>query len=113
MSRIGKRVCRGWAKLPNPWSEKKARIGGLTIELNFKRDLNATGPDEDDERGNGLLTMKHDHKSHHRNENAPAAVEVDIKNAYGGSDYASLEACFCGHPGVTGAHHDRPREAWG
>lgn len=54
--------------------------------------------------------MKHDHDSRHRGDDAPAAVvEVDIKNAYGGSDYASLEACFCGLPGVTGAHLDRTR----
>ena len=76
-------MCRGWAKLPNPFPEKKVRTGGLPIELKFKRDLTATGPDEDDERGDGLLTMKHDHKSHHGNENAPV-VEVDVKNAYGG-----------------------------
>jgi hypothetical protein len=73
----------GWVKLLNPFSDKKVRIGGLTIELKFKCDSPATGPDEDDERGEGLLTIKHDHNSHH--ENAPAAVvEVDIKNAYSG-----------------------------
>lgn len=43
-------MSRGWAKLPNPFSEKKVRIGGLTIELKFKRDLTATKPDEDAER---------------------------------------------------------------
>ena len=53
--------------------------------MKFKRDLTATGPDEDDERGDGLLTMKHDHNSHHGNENAPAAaVEVDIKSVMKG-----------------------------
>ncbi len=40
----------GWAKLPNLFPEKKVRIGGLTIELKFKCDLTATGPDEDDEK---------------------------------------------------------------
>jgi hypothetical protein len=34
--------------------------------------------------------MKHDHGSHYRDD-VPAVVEVDIKNVYGGSDYASLE----------------------
>ena len=54
--------------------------------------------------------MKHDHDSHHRGDDAPAAVvEVDIKNAYGGSDYAGLEACFCDLRGVKGAHLDRTR----
>jgi P-type Cu2+ transporter len=53
--------------------------------------------------------MKHDH-SHLPGDNAPSAVaEVDIKNAYGGSDYASLEVCLCGLPGVTAAHLDRTR----
>ena len=38
--------------------------------------------------------MEHDHDSH-TGSNAPAAVvEVDIKNAFSGSDYACLEACF-------------------
>ena len=78
-------MCRGWAKLTDPFPEKKVRIVGLTIELKFKRDLTATEPDEGDERGDGLLTMKLDHNSHHGNENTPAAVvEVDIKNAYCG-----------------------------
>ena len=41
--------------------------------------------------------MKHDHDHNHRGDGAPAAVvEVDIKNVYGGSDYAGLEVCFCG-----------------
>ena len=51
--------------------------------------------------------MKHDQTLHHAGKNDPAVVEVDVKNAYGGSDYASLEACFCGLPGVTDAHLDR------
>lgn len=55
------------------------------------------------------MTIKHDHTSHHAGNNAPAVVEVDIKNAYSGSDYASLEVCFCELPGVTGAHLDRTR----
>jgi P-type Cu2+ transporter len=56
------------------------------------------------------LTMKHDHDSQHKGSNAPAAVvEVDIKNAYSGSDYASLETCFRKLSGVTGAHLDRTR----
>ena len=47
--------------------------------MKFKRDLTATGPD--DERGDGLLTMKHDHNSHHGKENAPAAAfEMDSKS---------------------------------
>jgi Cu2+-exporting ATPase len=36
-------------------------------------------------------------------------AEVDIKNAYSGSDYACLEACFRELRGVTGAHLDRTR----
>jgi hypothetical protein len=36
-------------------------------------------------------------------------AEVDIKNAYSGSDYACLEACFGELRGVTGAHLDRTR----
>lgn len=54
--------------------------------------------------------MKHDHDFHRPGDNAPSAVaEVDIKDAYGGSDYASLEVCLCGLPGVTTAHLDRTK----
>ena len=52
--------------------------------------------------------MKQDNGSHSR-DNAPAMVEVNIKNAYGGSDYASLEACFCGLRGVAAVRLDRTR----
>jgi P-type Cu2+ transporter len=48
--------------------------------------------------------MKHD-----RDSASAAVAEVDIKNAYSGSDYANLEACFCDLRGVTGAHLDRTR----
>lgn len=75
-------MCSGWAKLPDPFSEKNVRIGGFTIELKIKRDLTANGPDEDDERGDGLLTKKHDDNSHAGCADAPAqVVEMDIKNA--------------------------------
>jgi Cu2+-exporting ATPase len=54
--------------------------------------------------------MKRDPDNHHSMDNAQAPViEVDIKNAYSGSDYASLEACFRELPGVTTAHLDRTR----
>ncbi|MGH7844547.1 MAG: heavy metal translocating P-type ATPase [Candidatus Binatia bacterium] len=54
--------------------------------------------------------MKQDYDSHDTGSNAPAAVlEVDIKNAYSGGDYACLETCFRELPGVTGAHLDRTR----
>ena len=50
--------------------------------------------------------MKHDLNSHPTHSDAPAmAVEVDIKNAYSGGDYACLQALRC----VTGAHLDRTR----
>jgi Cu2+-exporting ATPase len=52
--------------------------------------------------------MKHNYDSHHL-DTAPKVVEVSVKNAHGGSDYASLEACFCGLRGVTAAHLDRTR----
>src|SRR5215470_14237365 len=52
--------------------------------------------------------MKLNHDSHHL-DTAPEVVEVSVKNAYGGSDYASLEACFCGLRGVTSAGLDRTR----
>ena len=46
--------------------------------------------------------MKHDHDSHRQRSDASAAVvEVDIKNAYSGSDYACLEGCFRILQGVT------------
>jgi Cu2+-exporting ATPase len=38
-----------------------------------------------------------------------AVVEVDIRNAYNGSEYADLEAYFRALPGVTGVHLDRTR----
>jgi Cu2+-exporting ATPase len=38
-----------------------------------------------------------------------AVVEVDIRNAYNGSEYADLEAYFRRCPGVTGVHLDRTR----
>jgi len=54
--------------------------------------------------------MRHEHDHRHAAGKAPAAiVEVDIKNAYSGSDYASLEAGFRELRGVTGAHLDRTR----
>ena len=52
--------------------------------------------------------MKHNHDSHHL-DTAPEVVEVSVKNAHDGSDYASLEACFCKLRGVTAAHLDRTR----
>ena len=52
--------------------------------------------------------MKHDDSHEHSNTQASLAViEVDLKNAYDGSEYADLERCFLGLPGVTGAHLDR------
>jgi Cu2+-exporting ATPase len=52
--------------------------------------------------------MKHDHDSHH-GDSVPAVAEVGIKNTYGGSDYATLEECLCGLPGVTRVRLDRTR----
>jgi P-type Cu2+ transporter len=54
--------------------------------------------------------MEHDDSHKHSNTQASSAViEVDLKNAYDGSEYADLERCFLGLPGVTGAHLDRTR----
>jgi hypothetical protein len=62
---------------------------------------------------NGLkegMPVKHDYDFRHTDDNTPAAVvEMDIRNAYSGSDYASLEACLQGLRGVTGANLDRTR----
>ena len=64
----------------------------------------------------------HGHGGHHDHGPAPAAgaqtlpspaaapvVEVDIRNAYNGSEYADLEGHFRSLPGVTGVHLDRTR----
>ncbi len=54
--------------------------------------------------------MEHDDSHQHSNAQASSAVmEVDLKNAYDGSEYADLERCFLGLPGVTGVHLDRTR----
>jgi len=54
--------------------------------------------------------MKHDDSHEHSNTQASSAViEVDLRNAHDGSEYADLERCFLGLPGVTGAHLDRTR----
>ena len=64
----------------------------------------------------------HGHEGHHDHGPAPspevqtlpapaagAVVEVDIRNAYNGSEYADLEGHFRGLRGVTGVHLDRTR----
>ncbi len=59
---------------------------------------------------NGESRRTFSHAEPRRDNNAPTGmVEVDIRNAYSGSDYASLEACLCELRGVTGAHLDRTR----
>ena len=52
--------------------------------------------------------MKHDHGQHPAGAPMPVA-EVDIRNAYDGSEYAGLEDYLRGLPGVTGVHLDRTR----
>ncbi len=54
--------------------------------------------------------MRHDHAQGHAGGQAARAVaEVDVRNAYDGSEYASLESVLRGLPGVLGVHLDRTR----
>jgi Cu2+-exporting ATPase len=78
---------------------------GLEAASGIRRERLAQGRNE-----KGWTAMKHDLDSHGtRSDLSAAVVEVDIKNAYGGSEYASLEACLRTLRGVTGAHLDRTR----
>ena len=57
------------------------------------------------------MAMSHDHEHSqvaHTGDGAPV-IEVDIRNAYDASEYAGLEECFRGLPGVTAVHLDRTR----
>src|SRR5262245_43191647 len=57
------------------------------------------------------MGMSHDHEHSHAangREGSPV-IEVDIRNAYDASEYAGLEDCRRGLPGVTAVHLDRTR----
>jgi Cu2+-exporting ATPase len=51
---------------------------------------------------------QHTHSGHGSDGTARVA-EVDIRNAYNGTEYSDLEAYFGGLPGVTSVHLDRTR----
>ena len=53
--------------------------------------------------------MRHEHEGHGGGRAKPAVAEVDVRNAYDGSEYAGLEAMLSELPGVTGVHLDRTR----
>jgi Cu2+-exporting ATPase len=56
--------------------------------------------------------MSRKHPDGHKNTTAPASsavAEVSFKSAYDGSEYADVERCLRGRPGVAAAHLDRTR----
>lgn len=53
--------------------------------------------------------MTKEHASSSVEAEASPVVEVEIKNAYDGSELADVERLFCCLPGVTGVHLDRTR----
>ncbi len=58
------------------------------------------------------MEQEHNHNGHAvavAEASPPAVVEVDIRNAYNGTEYADLEAYFRALPGVTMVHLDRTR----
>jgi hypothetical protein len=63
------------------------------------------------DQGESIMGMSHDHvHSHVTNaRDVSPVLEVDIMNAYDASEYAGLEECLRGLPGVTAVHLDRTR----